>query len=1337
MTDQVLKSTVSPERHAAVKAACDGWIGKLIDPTRNNNLLYFKDLKLGTLDISNAPQETVGRLVAPACEAVPLEQLVQPGDLTTAGARAHGIRDRAQINNEERGLETLFLALGLATWPAADGGKPYNSPVFLLPIAFDQRGQDRSRLSLRRAGDLQVNLVLMYHLDSQGIQVDSAQLAKLVEGDDEGEQFDLKPAFELLTEACATLPGFKVDERFVLGNFSFQKMAMVHDLRERVSELAAHDVIAAIAQDPSARERVRGQRADIEPRQLDLQGPDQEYLVLDADSTQQRAISAVLAGQSGVISGPPGTGKSQTIANLIAECAARGRKVLFVAEKRAALDAVLKRLQERDLGHLCLDLHGADVSRRQAMRSVADGLDRVREAAKVDPSTLHRRFVEHRDKLNGHVQRMHRKRTPSALSTYDLQGRLLRLPPNAVCEARWRGSDLTPLDSERAEDVQEQLEELGGFEALFFKTHPSPWTLAVLDTRDEAQRAHDLSRVCAKSIRDFEETASKLIASGGVTPPSTWKELADRLDLLLAVNAVLARYDPEIFSQDLARLRIGLSPAAGRFKHLWALATNSTYRASRRTLLALRREAPPDAATLLDDVRNVAEVSLRWIALRVGDSQPLKADGAEQVRGAGAALAGHLQTLLSVFPGCGWDGESLELLRSNLDILAADSSTPFHVVRVRELENELRATNMGAFLDDIRQSKTSARWWTARFQYAWLRSCLDAVQLTEPEISGFKGITHQKLVEEFKRLDEQRLQVAIARVQRTHAEHVIAVRNQFPDQDAIVRNEANKKRQHLPLRELFRRAPDVVTALHPCWMASPLSVSQLVPGDRQYFDLVIFDEASQVPPEDAITSLLRGRRAVVAGDQRQLPPTTFFAGGMDEADEKDQATGGFESLLDVMSALFSPAWGLDWHYRSRDESLIAFSNHHIYFDRMVTFPGAGGTPAVRHVLVDQTTGAAGEESNSAEVGEVVRLVIEHAETRPGETLGVIAMGITHARRVELAVYKALQDRPDLADFFDSTRSDRFFVKNLERVQGDERDAIILTIGYGKDSTGRLLYRFGPLLTEGGERRLNVAVTRARSSMTVVSSFGHLDMDPSKSKARGVELLRAYLEYAANNGMRHGDRGAIQTPMNDFEQTVHDALVRRGIDVIPQWGASQYRIDLVAKHPQRPGQFVLAIECDGATYHSACTARERDRLRQQHLEALGWRFHRIWSTDWFIDPDSEIARVEKAYQEALTSKRCVERPQSQTRTSAADAPGPAPSAGIQRPFVAKRNKIDDYSEADLDSMVRWVSSSSLRTDDEIVAEVRRELGFVRRGTRIEAAIRAAIARVGGSSTATVM
>ena len=233
------------------------------------------------------------------------------------------------------------------------------------------------------------------------------------------------------------------------------------------------------------------------------------------------------------------------------------------------------------------------------------------------------------------------------------------------------------------------------------------------------------------------------------------------------------------------------------------------------------------------------------------------------------------------------------------------------------------------------------------------------------------------------------------------------------------------------------------------------------------------------------------------------------------------------------------------------------------------------------------------------------------------------MGIAHARRVEAAVDQAVQDRPELADFFDPKRAKRFFVKNLERVQGDERDAIVLTVGYGKDESGRLPYRFGPLLSDGGERRLNVAITRARRRMTVVSSFSHLDMDPSRSKARGVELLRAYLEYAASGGSRLARVGGTAVPLNDFEQSVHDALVKRGIELIPQWGASQYRIDLVAKHPRRPGEFVLAIECDGATNHSGGTARERDRLRQQHLEALGWRFHRIWSTDWLPrSPDGD-------------------------------------------------------------------------------------------------------------------
>ena len=477
--------------------------------------------------------------------------------------------------------------------------------------------------------------------------------------------------------------------------------------------------------------------------------------------------------------------------------------------------------------------------------------------------------------------------------------------------------------------------------------------------------------------------------------------------------------------------------------------------------------------------------------------------------------------------------------------------------------------------------------------------------------------------------------MAVDRVRRAHAERVIAVRNRHRDQDSIVSREAEKKSRHLPLRQLLSEAPDVLLALRPCWMASPLSVSQLIPADRPFFDIVVFDEASQVLPEDAVTALLRGRRAVVAGDRHQLPPTTFFAAGEGEGDE-DEATevAGFESILDVMSAFLEPAWSLDWHYRSRDEALIAFSNRHIYGDRLVTFPGPGGTPALTHHHVPHVPGVGSEESGGAEVDKVVRLVLEHARTRPDMSLGVIAMGIKHARRVEAALDRARLDHPELDAFFAADRHERFFVKNLERVQGDERDAIILTVGYGKDAAGKLLYRFGPLLSEGGERRLNVAITRARQRVDVVSSFSHHDMEPGRSKAKGVELLRAYLEYAASGGTRLDGSVATTVPLNDFEQSVHDALVKNGLTLVPQLGTSRYRIDLVAMHPAQPGKSVLAIECDGASYHASPTARDRDRLRQQHLEALGWVFHRIWSTDWFLRRDEEIARTLKRYAEAV-------------------------------------------------------------------------------------------------------
>jgi very-short-patch-repair endonuclease len=338
------------------------------------------------------------------------------------------------------------------------------------------------------------------------------------------------------------------------------------------------------------------------------------------------------------------------------------------------------------------------------------------------------------------------------------------------------------------------------------------------------------------------------------------------------------------------------------------------------------------------------------------------------------------------------------------------------------------------------------------------------------------------------------------------------------------------------------------------------------------------------------------------------------------------------------------------------------------------------------------------------------------------------MGIKHAQRVQAALDRALAEERELDEFFDSSRSERFFIKNLERVQGDERDAIILSVGYGKDRAGNLPLRFGPILYEGGRRRLNVAVTRARESITVASSFVWSDIDASRVRpGSGLDFLRNYLQYAASGGTVFARGELTNEPMNDFEADVAEALSARGIRCVPQVGCSKFRIDLAAVHPSEPGRFLLAIECDGATYHSSYTARDRDRLRQQQLESLGWTFHRIWSTDWFLRKDEEVERALRAYHRALEGLA--------SHSEFEPAPGPdSQSMGrvAQRasssPPILRRASIDEYSMRELQGLIEWIMADGrLRSNDEIADAMFKALPFARRGSRIEEALRLAITR----------
>jgi very-short-patch-repair endonuclease len=811
--------------------------------------------------------------------------------------------------------------------------------------------------------------------------------------------------------------------------------------------------------------------------------------------------------------------------------------------------------------------------------------------------------------------------------------------------------------------------------------------------------------------------------------PAGLEEYEELLAALDAANRLAGLYGPDIFGQDLEKLAADLRPARAPLSAAWAMLSSGDYRAARRRLKALRRTRAP-AATIAAEAEAAFRLTMTWAQLG-GGGQPEPYEDTSSLRASWKAVVESLRRLGRLGgqpPPAAPMGEVADLLAQ----LAADSQTPPRIPPLRAYEREIRERGAGSYLDELRATRPDVRRWVPNLRQAWVASCVHQLLLEEPELAVFNGREHDKVVEEFQRLDRRLLEVSTDRVRRAYGERAIQTANAHREQWLLLRHQAGLRARHLPFRELMRRAPDAVTAVKPCWMASPLAVSQILGDNRRHFDVVVFDEASQVLPEDAISSILRGKSLVVAGDPHQLPPTQFFAAerGEEQAAGEAEDTEGFESILDVMKS-FLPQWQLDWHYRSRDERLIAFSNEYVYDRRLVTFPSPNWeTAAVRHIPVAQDRlGGAEEDSCSAEVRRVVELVAEHAHTRPDLSLGVITMGIKHADRIEAELARALRQDPRLEDFVEAQAEEKFFVKNLERVQGDERDEIILSIGYGKDASGRLPYRFGPLLVEGGHRRLNVAVTRARQRISVVSSFSHLDMDPARSDRLGVVLLRLYLQYAASGGSVFGEGEPAAAPRDDLELELQQALESAGLSVTRRFGASRYRIDLAVRHPSDAGRYMLAIEGDGPGYHSGSTARDRDRLRQEHLEARGWRFLRIWSPDWFYRRDAEIERVMEAYRQALAA----EGPGAPAGAGAAAA-GPSTSGAAPPlrsgtpPAVSRGLPIDEYDDATLRRLLRWIRSDGrLRTDDELLEAMMDELGLDRHGRRIDARLRAVIER----------
>lgn len=523
---------------------------------------------------------------------------------------------------------------------------------------------------------------------------------------------------------------------------------------------------------------------------------------------------------------------------------------------------------------------------------------------------------------------------------------------------------------------------------------------------------------------------------------------------------------------------------------------------------------------------------------------------------------------------------------------------------------------------------------------AWINAIFDQ----DSNLTDFYGREHEQVIKDFRDCDKKLIELAKQRIINECNQR----KRKYISTASAQQEIALLKKRGKEIRRLFEDIPNLLLKLKPCLMMSPASVSKFINLQKINFDVVIFDEASQLSTEEAVGAVCRGKQFIVAGDNQQLPPTSFFKSTfvVDEDDEEeDDLPPDFKSLLAECETILRRV-SLKWHYRSKHESLIAFSNEKFYGGQLITFPAKESEPGEDlgvkfiHVPDGVYDGAKGKKKNLIEAQKVVEEIFKHFTRYPytepphRRSIGVVTFNEPQMDAVKEVLEKQLEERSEFNRFFGEDLLEGFFVKNLENVQGDERDVIILTIGYGPDPQGRVYSRFGPITQEGGHKRLNVAITRARQKFIVVSSITYGQINIRETSKPGLLNLYDYLRYA-----QHGPTAlALTNPLgaeefdSPFEEDVANEIRALGYLVTPQVGCSGYRIDIGVSHQSHPGYFLLGVECDGATYHSAATARDRDRLRQQVLEKLGWKIHRIWSPDWWKRRTREIERLSQVLQE---------------------------------------------------------------------------------------------------------
>ncbi len=1211
---------------------------------------------------------------------------------------------------EEQGVNVLYLAVGFLKWYESDASETERfAPLVLLPVELLRSGaQDVFKLKLRE-DDLFTNISLKLWLREQN----SIDLPDIPDDD----AWSLSAYFDKVQEAIKGESRWQVVQgECVLGLFSFNKFMLWRDLDPdnwpQGHGLLDHPVIQQLLIPPT-------DLGDPDPPLIpatasidDHFTPQDLCYVVDADSSQTEAIQTVLAGKNLVIQGPPGTGKSQTITNIIAAAVRQGKRVLFVAEKMAALNVVHDRLSAAGLKVVALELHSRRATKSGVLQQIRESVDSQAYPAVGDRAF--RALVDSQDFLNVHAKRVNESRQPWGFSAFEIIGEISKLQrselnlfnfdvPRAKSYTKeqlstltttlknlsdrlvisgvpnqhpWRDARakvLTPMDVDRLaltfSSLDTQLKILASiFDELSqnltedsatltsMKLSDLRWlsnvakeidrapkvsTEVLADARLQAQRAELL--VIASKLSELK--SSLMVISNQLI--SDWEELD-----LLSLRTRFAGTGGGLFSIFNKNYRLAMSELKGiskatlpkGFKNRLALLDNALFtknlkveiqnvQADIQGALGDLWQSEDSDSDLLLNISNwydtIGDIDQKYLTL-IGKLFD-RIDCREMVVKF-ESMIDEIESNLSVattsiaFESNRYDTYSFASLKLEVNFLTSNMHRLNEWPNVYGTLNELQGEIGQACYDCIYDGRLPAEHIVPAVRVSVLEKIWKELVTADESLSRIDAFTLDRNLNIFKTEDRNRREIAKAEVLHSYS-------NTRPTgsagQMAVIRQELEKKTRLFPVRKLMNRAGEAVHLLKPVFLMSPMSIAQFLEPGSVTFDLLLIDEASQIRPEDALGAIARAKQVVVVGDSKQLPPTNFFSRLSDdetnpsESDEEaDHFLGDVESVLGLCSGIFKNNLMLRWHYRSQHPGLIAVSNRNFYENKLLMPPSVLlaksskglGVSFVASPPNSYQRGGSDGGRNVAEADLIAQEVIAFAKANPTKSLGVAAFSVKQRDAIRDLIDEYRSKNPKLEAFFSLARKEPFFVKNLESIQGDERDVIFISVGYGRSNDGRLTQTFGPLAADGGERRLNVLISRAKERCTVFSSITAEDVRAVPGKL-GVNAFREFLQFAKN--------GYFDVPIDtgrdfdsEFEESIAAFLIMNGYQVKPQVGMIGFFIDIGVVDPNDDGRFICGIECDGATYHSSRSARDRDRLRQDILESRGWNIYRIWSTDWF-------------------------------------------------------------------------------------------------------------------------